>query len=567
MIRGYGLLLCILASGCGVEKSVALLSCPVGTRLVDNRCRGPINDQSTLRISPMSLNFGGVQIGSRQSLTLEVINLGTSEATARWGDLGSNLLQSAVENQDIVIPPQGQSTVLVSFTPNRAGPVQVQWPVRTCEGGCEQIIRIEGAGFDISSEDNPLVCEPVDFGRTPVGSCTNDVVYCFNASVRPLTVVNISTDGTDESIFVDGPFQEFIPAEGDLLVPMVFCPRQPGLHTARVDIYLQGVDAPATATAVGTGGEDPPTNCNLQFPARVEFGLLGADTPSSQTLRATNVGSSPCVVQLSLDGSAYFRVVTPNPIEILPQRSASIQLDFAGAPGGNYEAQLRMEILGDSGGITVGPVQLTADVIGGPIAQLNAQCVPSAYVAQPTNPQPLVWAQNSDDGYSGVPIPFPFAVFGRPINVVYVSSNGFIAFRPEGVGSPGNTSLPDTSSPNQLIAWWWDDLNPGASGPQSATSNVEGPPGQRILRLRFTDLQYFGDDRATVNAEVRLLESNSSVEVYYGSSISGPGNRLGASVGWDGLNGLTGGDVLGCSPRCTGRDWPTGTMCTYSDAP
>lgn len=577
MMRGCALVLCVLATGCGVEKSLALLACPPDTRLVNDRCVGSPDGgmtdggeldggMSPVLISPTNLDFGAVPVGGRQTLQIDVFNPGSSTAVLRWGDFGTNLLQSPVENQELVLPPQGRSTVVVAFTPNQAGITDARWSVQTCEAGCEQIIVIQGRGTQ--TQGNPLFCEPLDFGPVEIGSCANAVIYCFNASVRPLAVENISMD-SPESIFVDGPFQQFIPPEGDLLISMAFCPDRPGPQVARVTIDLQDVDVPATVEVRGTGGDGPPSECELQFSRTIDFGAQPPFAAAGQELIFTNFGSQQCSAQVRLLGpdAQYFLIPRDRRLTIPPGQDRRLQLQFTGADVGSYQATLEVDVSNEDGATRTDQIQLQATVVSGS-NQLISTCQPTAYVSAPANPQPIQWMQNPDDGFAIVPIPFAFTLFGRQMTEVFVSTNGFVTFHVDEARSLTNTQLPDTRTPNQLVAWWWDDLDPGASGPSSATTSIEGPMGQRMLRIRFTDLSPFGDNQTTINAEVRLVEGDDSVQVFYGDLVNGPTPRgFNASVGWDGPNGLVGEDVLGCSPRCSATNWPAATMCTYSDAP
>ncbi len=69
----------------------------------------------------------------------------------------------------------------------------------------------------------------------------------------------------------------------------------------------------------------------------------------------------------------------------------------------------------------------------------------------------------SDETIVSVPLPFAFPFYGAVHNQVRVCSNGYLTF---GTGSSTwtNTPIPDPSSPNDLIAAFWDDLTPGTAG-------------------------------------------------------------------------------------------------------
>jgi len=69
-----------------------------------------------------------------------------------------------------------------------------------------------------------------------------------------------------------------------------------------------------------------------------------------------------------------------------------------------------------------------------------------------------------DDDYVGpIPIGFGFPLYDNVYTELYICSNGMISFG-EGWIYTTNTDLPYTGTPNNLIAMWWDDLNPEAYG-------------------------------------------------------------------------------------------------------
>lgn len=57
---------------------------------------------------------------------------------------------------------------------------------------------------------------------------------------------------------------------------------------------------------------------------------------------------------------------------------------------------------------------------------------------------------------------FNFTYYQQPVNRVTLSSNGFLSFQQAGMTTnPVTTRLPSTNAPNALIAFHWNDMNPG----------------------------------------------------------------------------------------------------------
>ncbi len=68
-----------------------------------------------------------------------------------------------------------------------------------------------------------------------------------------------------------------------------------------------------------------------------------------------------------------------------------------------------------------------------------------------------------DDSFAIVNLPFAFNFYGELKTSVLVCSNGYLTFGDDGTDF-SNDPIPDQVDPNDLIAVFWDDLNPDASG-------------------------------------------------------------------------------------------------------
>jgi hypothetical protein len=97
---------------------------------------------------------------------------------------------------------------------------------------------------------------------------------------------------------------------------------------------------------------------------------------------------------------------------------------------------------------------------------------------------------NDDNNNGPFSLGFTFPYFGTNYTSLYVSSNGMITFSSD-VAPSNNTAIPSTSTPNNYIAAWWDDID---------------PPHQGAVR-------YYADA-----ANHRFIVSYDSVAYYYSST-------------------------------------------------
>ena len=151
-----------------------------------------------------------------------------------------------------------------------------------------------------------------------------------------------------------------------------------------------------------------------------------------------------------------------------------------------------------------------------------------------------------DDQVSGaLPIGFTFNFFCSNYTTFYISSNGFITFSGgQSSGCCSGQNLPNTSSPNNLIAFAWEDIDPGNGG-QPAVNLIryetQGVSPNRELIVEFYNVDHYpSGNRITV--QTILHESDYSIEVQTTAMPSDGGNH---TMGLENSGGTTAFTVAG----------------------
>ena len=136
-----------------------------------------------------------------------------------------------------------------------------------------------------------------------------------------------------------------------------------------------------------------------------------------------------------------------------------------------------------------------------------------------------------DDAYAAaIPLPFNFLFYGVEHNMVDISSNGFLTFG-SGAQSPTNEPIPDSSNPNDIIAPFWDDLNPNDGGMIYYWSD-----SQKFI-VQYDDIYHFGSGGGPYTFQV-ILKNNGTIIYQYldmGSPIESATVGIENPDGSDGL--------------------------------
>lgn len=142
------------------------------------------------------------------------------------------------------------------------------------------------------------------------------------------------------------------------------------------------------------------------------------------------------------------------------------------------------------------------------------------------------------DDYSVlVPIGFDFSFYEQPQNQLYVGSNGLLSFNYSGSRAYYNTSLPNTSTPNNLIAPYWDDLNPGKAG--GVYTQIDGLTPDRRFTVTWAGVPHYATS-GTATFQVTLYENSNDIVYRYKDVDMGSAsysNAASATVGVEDAEG------------------------------
>ena len=153
-------------------------------------------------------------------------------------------------------------------------------------------------------------------------------------------------------------------------------------------------------------------------------------------------------------------------------------------------------------------------------------CSPSYSVTQTGTFSPVPGSGTtvflSDDVVSGVlPIGFSFSFYCNAYTSFYICSNGFLTFNSASTASYPGQMLPnnDPSTAN-MIAFCWNDLNPGAGG--TVQYFTTGTMPNRKLVVNFNNVPYFSGG-SPITSQVVLYETSNFIEIHT-TAVSGNSN-------------------------------------------
>jgi hypothetical protein len=120
----------------------------------------------------------------------------------------------------------------------------------------------------------------------------------------------------------------------------------------------------------------------------------------------------------------------------------------------------------------------------------------------------------SDDSFEEVSIGFPFFFFGERIDTLSISSNGYLTFGGDCATIAENDDLQSMAPPFNMIAPFWDDLNPEDGGEVYAWLDDQSSPRRFIVQWNSI-CSYDAGVNSSISFEVVLTEGTNAITFQY----------------------------------------------------
>ncbi|MEZ5359359.1 MAG: C25 family cysteine peptidase [Candidatus Zixiibacteriota bacterium] len=150
----------------------------------------------------------------------------------------------------------------------------------------------------------------------------------------------------------------------------------------------------------------------------------------------------------------------------------------------------------------------------------------------------VVSSMSDDNAVGPISMGMSFPFYDSTYNQLYIGSNGVLGF---GIGATSRTNqnLPNASTPNNLIAMWWDDLDPPENGHVYYYNDVAN---NRFI-VSYEDVRYYtSPDGAGSLTFQAILYANGQVVLQYGTMDAGTHDEghLSSTIGLENVNGSDG---------------------------
>jgi hypothetical protein len=283
-------------------------------------------------VSPTSLNFGNVNVGSNAMLPVTVNNTGTLALEI------SNIVSSdasitfAPNTFPVNVPAGGSQVFNVTFAPTVPGAVNGNLTFTHDAPGSPSVYNVSGFGYVPAPVFAVSPVAPLNFGSVNVGGSANLNVTVSNTGDAPLTLTGISSSDAQYT-FTPNAFPVNIAAGGNQVFVVTFTPGAAGTFNANLTFAHNAAGSPSVYAVTGIGFTTAPV-FNLSA-ATLAFGNVSVGGTATLPVTVSNTGNAQLTISGIVSSDAVYTFAPGTfPVNVAAGGNAVFNVTFAPAAAG-----------------------------------------------------------------------------------------------------------------------------------------------------------------------------------------------------------------------------------------
>jgi hypothetical protein len=294
---------------------------------------------SQLQLSPTTVQFGTVDVGSTGTATVTVTNVGTAPVIF-YGETATTGFTASAGT----CPPAGGSlavgascTVSVSFTPTAAGMATGTMSLSSSAGSQPLTVQLTATAAEASINVTPGA---LNFGTITVGASGSLSLTVTDTGSAPLLNIASTISGSNAANFaVTAPCPAALQPGTSCTLSVSFTPTSAGADSSTLNLSSSAGSLPLTVQLTGNAIE----GTLAAAPAALSFGSINVGSSGTVLLTMIDTGSAPVTnIAASVSGAnaSDFAVTTPCAGTLQPQASCTAVVSFLPSAAGARTATL-----------------------------------------------------------------------------------------------------------------------------------------------------------------------------------------------------------------------------------
>lgn len=283
--------------------------------------------QPQLSVSPPTVGFGNVAVGTTGSQSVTLSNTGTAALIISAALASGAGFSASGLSLPATINPGQNATLTATFTPQAAGSASGTISITSNAPGSPAAIPLSGTGVQGQLSASP---SPVAFGNVSVGSNSPQVITLTNNGSAAVAISSASVSGTGFTISgLSTP--QTVNAGATTTVTATFSPTATGAASGSVSITSNASNSTLVIALSGAGIQPQLT----ATPSSVGFGDVTTGSNSTLSVTLSNPGTaSLTITQATISTGAFTMSGLTVPLTINSGKSSTFSIEFAPTSNG-----------------------------------------------------------------------------------------------------------------------------------------------------------------------------------------------------------------------------------------
>lgn len=299
----------------------------VALRPAASGAAGTSGGTATLTISPSSVAFGNVNVGSSPSKTVTLTNSGSATVNITAATISGNGYTMSLKPMSI--NAGANSPFTVTYTPTAAGSTAGSISITSNASGSPASIALSGTGVQAQISATP---SSVVFGTVADGTTDSQQITLKNSGNTTLTFSQITVTGAG---FAQTGLttSTTIAAGASATFHATFDPSAAGATSGSITLATNGTPSSLVISLSGTGQA---TSLSLGAnPTTLAFGNVLDQSSSELTTSLTNSGNANVTISsITTTGAGFSTSGVANGTVLTPGQSVPLTVTFAPTSGG-----------------------------------------------------------------------------------------------------------------------------------------------------------------------------------------------------------------------------------------
>lgn len=326
------------ASGAASGKVMISSNAPDSPVVVALAATG-VSKASDLTVTPPSVSFGDVKLGSESTQTVHFKNSGSSSMTiSAVSASGAGVSVSGLAFP-ATLAAGASASLNVMFKPTKAGNASGTLTVASNAANSPDAIGWSAtATTSSSSADLTITPSPVTFGTVPTGSTTTQTIRLSNSGGSELTISGVSATGTGMSVSgISTPLNIAAGQSANLTASLKLS--SAGSANGTIKISSNAADSPAQVSWSATAQASVVTLSSN--PGSLSFGNISIGTTDTLQTTIKNTGNSDAKIsKISVSGTGFSLNGTGSAATLDPGQSLTVSVNFDPKAAGNSSGSL-----------------------------------------------------------------------------------------------------------------------------------------------------------------------------------------------------------------------------------